>query len=93
MSIVWYANHHRWMKRMKAPKPTACESCGSGRKIGLSLIGRGTRWLKSYDGPRLQAWPSAQTGRITLMRVSDDPGDYLWECQSCNNGRRQGRAQ
>ena len=89
MSIVWYANHHRWMKKVKAPKPFECESCGSERKISLSLIGDGAYWLKSYNGPRRNPTCAAHSvGRVTFMRVSDDPDDYLWECQRCNNRRR-----
>ena len=86
----WYANHHRWMKRLKAPKPDRCQSCGSVRKVGLSLVGEGTHSLPSYDGPRRNvSWPSRQVGRVSVMRVSDDPADYLWECQVCNNQRRR----
>ena len=84
-----YSDHHKRMRREKAPRPDWCQSCGAGGKVWLSLIGEATHALQN------SRWrnPRQPGGALVTYEtpVSEDPAAYAWECPKCNQARRGGR--
>jgi hypothetical protein len=79
----WQSNHHTGMAQLKAllgdPRPDRCQSCGTEGRTTLSLT--------ATEGPNVYWGRIRRRGQVAPYLMSEDPGDYVWECYTCNMGR------